>query len=270
VVITAAGQGRRMKSINSELPKELLSILNKPAIQYSIDEAIASGMTEITVVLNKEKQILRRYFEDELFRRKLFPNTAFEINQQISKCNISFAYQEKQKGEMDAISCAEKNVGDNTFAIIYPDDIHYPFSTALKGLKAAFMETGIDTIALSEVNRENATVTGNTGRIDYKIFKGNIFKITKFFPKTLGHFNLGLMEKTFRTCGMMISNSHIFEYIEKFRKDVAGKEYIDFHVRNHMLSICGFMGFQLPGKLFDVGNPQGYMYCINNLNQMKN
>jgi UTP--glucose-1-phosphate uridylyltransferase len=261
VVITAAGRGSRMKSVNSDLPKELLPISDKPAIQYAIDEAVAANMNEIIVVLSGDKRILQRYFEDDEFRKFLFPSTAFEINQQITKCNISFAYQDKPNGEMDAISCAAMYVRDNPFAIIYPDNINYPFCSALSGLRSAFMQTQIDTIGLSEVNQSNAATTGNKGRIEYEEMEASLYRITKFYPKTHGHFQLGPMKSTLRTCGMMISNPHLFEYIEKFRDDMKGKEYIDFDVRQKMLDITSFIGYRLPGVLFDVGNPQGYFNC---------
>lgn len=269
VILTAAGKGSRMKSINSKLPKELLPVAEKPVIQYAIEESIAADMKDITIIINKHKDVLRKYFEDEKFRNSLFPKAAVAINSQIEKCKISFIYQKKQIGEMDAISYAEKYIGDNPFAILYPDDIHYPFGTALSKLKEAFLNIGVDTIALSEVNQENAAVTGNTGRIKYEKISENLYKIFEFFPKTLDQFDLGEMKRTLRTCGMMISKSHLFEYIKKFRCNYDGKEYVDLDVRKKMLITEEIAGYLLPGILFDVGNPQGYLCCKDYLDKKK-
>ena len=147
LLLTAGGRGSRMRAVDPDLPKELLRVRGKPAIQYAIDEGIAAGITEIIIDSSPEKDQLRRYIEDPSYARNLFPTKADDIASSLNRCRFSFVYQESPTGEIDAIRLAEPLIDDGAFAIIYPDDIHFPLGAALlkrrPGSKNLAVRTGI-------------------------------------------------------------------------------------------------------------------------------
>lgn len=264
LLLTAAGRGSRMKAVNPHIPKELLPVHEKPAIQYAIEEGIAADITDIVVVLSPEKDQLRRYIEDPLYRRELFPAKADDITCSLNRCRFSFVYQESPTGEVNAIRLAEPTINSAAFAIIYPDDIHYPFATALPALVKTFAQTGQDVIALSRVTPSSARATGNTGRVSLSQLTNDLYEIIEFHPKTRDrHYQL-VDKSDLRTCGMMVTNSHIFQFIREVAIDETA-EFTDGVLRTHMLKTGRFLGHRLDGTLYDIGTPEGYRFCIENL-----
>lgn len=268
LLITAAGLGSRMKVVNNNLPKELLPILGKPAIQYAIEEGVAAGLTNIIVVINHQKDILRRYIEDINFRNTLFTDNSRGLTNTIEKCSFTFLYQDTVSGEIDAIRLAAPIIGDTPFAIIYPDDILYPFRKALSALCRAYLNTGHNIIGLSQVDSKIAPTVGNTGKVTLTGFKDDLYEILCFHPKGPGTFQLQ-SDSELRTCGIMVSLPNIFSYIDEIEL-APGVEFTDGILRTHMLHRERFIGYRIPGRVYDIGNPTGYHNCIDELFFIKN
>lgn len=248
LIIPSAGLGERMKSVDPDIPKEMLPIGNRPAIQYAVEEGLSAGIKNIVIIINRQKEIIWKYFEDK----------KGEIER---GCSITFLYQKKPMGESDAISLAEDVVGNHATAIIYPDNIYFPAPGALKILKAVFRKYRMDVFALTEVTDENAPGLGNAGRVDLSPFGADVYRIKRFHPKGEGHF-VPRFKGELRACGITISGPHIFEYIRKARDLVREGEFTDMPVRNLMLDEKGLLGCRLPGTVFDIGNPKGYELCL--------
>jgi len=261
LIIPAAGLGKRMKPVNPKMPKEMLPIGNKPAIQYAVEEGLSAGIQNIVIIINRKKEIIRKYFTNRKFRQKFFPSALEDSRKIENEYLITFLYQEDPLGESDAISLAEDVVGNNITAIIYPDNIYLPAPGALKILKAAFLKYGKDIAALTEVRKENVYGFGNSGRVDLSPLEDNIFCIERFLPKGNGHF-VPRFKGELRTCGITISGPHIFEYIKKARELVMDGELTDVPVRSLILKEKGFLGCRLPGIVFDIGHPEGYKLCL--------
>lgn len=264
MVIPAAGLGKRMRCVNPDVPKEMLPVGSKPAIQYAIEEGFSAGIRNIIIIINKEKEVIRRYLEDREYRARLFPLAVERINEIERASNITFLYQERPLGESDAIALTEEIVRDNPFAIIYPDNIYLPSPGALTTLKPIFFEFMKDTIALMMVTDENCKGISNSGRVDVRRIKDNVFEIIRFYPKGDEYFNLRFKEEL-RTCGISISGPHLFEFIKRARETVREGEFTDTPVRMMMLMEMGLIGYRLEGTVFDIGNPEGYRLCLNHL-----
>lgn len=261
LVITAAGLGKRMKSVNSDTPKEMLPLGNKPAIQYAVEEGLSASIKNIVIIINRQKEIITQYFKDRKFRKDLFPLAHEDMERIESECLITFLYQKDPLGESDAISIAEDVVGKHAAAIIYPDNIYFPAPGALKILKTAFIKYGKDVAALMKVTDENVQGLGNSGRVDISSLEAAIYRIERFHPKGEGHF-IPRLKGELRTCGITISGPHIFEYIKRVRDVVRNGEFTDVPVRSLILKERGFLGCRLPGNVFDIGNPKGYELCL--------
>lgn len=261
LIIPAAGLGTRMRSINPDTPKELLPIGNKPAIQYAVEEGISAGVKDIIVIISKQKEMIRRYLEDRKFAKEMFPKASNEIEELAGKCSMTFLYQKKPLGESDAMSYAGNIAGGHSVAVIYPDDIYLPAPGALKILKSVYARYSKDVIGLMEVTEGNAHALSNTGRIDIKPVGEHLYSIVKFHQKIKGRF-IPRFKRELRTCGMSIFGPYLFEYIERARHTVKEEEFTDGPVLKMILKDKEFLGYRLPGNVFDIGNPYGYELCV--------
>ncbi len=127
-VIPAAGFGTRLLPATKAQPKEMLVIVDKPVIQYVVEEAVASGITDILIIISDGKEVLRDHFRpDEALEALLKSKGKSAELEEIVKlnhlCNIQFEYQHEQKGLGHAILCAEKFIGNDPFAVLLGDTI---------------------------------------------------------------------------------------------------------------------------------------------------
>ena len=127
-VIPAAGLGTRVLPISKALPKEMLPIVDKPAIQFIVEEAVRSGIEEILIITNRGKGIIEDHFDHviELEQRLEASGrreTLDELNRITNLANIFFIRQKETKGLGHAVSCAKSFVGDEPFAVLYGDDV---------------------------------------------------------------------------------------------------------------------------------------------------
>jgi len=248
LIIPAAGLGTRMREVNPDLPKEMLPIAHKPAIQYALEEGVSIGIKNIIVVINREKEVLRQYLEDR-YRGS-------------TSISVTFIYQEKPLGESDAIGLAKDMVGNHAVAVMYPDNLYLPAPGALKTLLPVYNKYKKDVVALSQVRPDIALTISNAGRVDITSMNDGLFNIDKFIPKGNGHF-IPRFNDELRACGIYISGPHLFDHIERTRSSVSTGEFTDYPVRISILKERGMVGYFLAGTVFDIGNPKGYELCLN-------
>lgn len=259
LVIPAAGLGTRMQSVDPTIPKELLPLNNKPIIQYTVEEGLDANIRNIIIIINKKKEIIRRYFEDRQFSQTMYPEAGESLDEIRRECSLTFLYQNEPKGESDAIGYTRDIVYGQSVAIMYPDNIYFPAPGALQHLKSIFDEYVEDVVALTEVNEQYSHGFSNSGRVDIKHIQDNVYRMEKIHPKGKGHF-VPRFKGELRTCGISISGLQMFEFIERARAEHEG-EFIDVPVRQLMLKERVILGVKLPGIVFDVGNPNGYKLC---------
>src|SRR5262249_12092150 len=119
-VIPAAGLGRGMSSLTGGASKEMLPLAGRPIIHHVVQEAIDAGIVEICLVINKRKQEIRRYFENDAPEACEARRAVAKLR---SRCDIAFAYQAEPRGVGDAILYAKEFVGDERFALLIPDQL---------------------------------------------------------------------------------------------------------------------------------------------------
>lgn len=262
LVIPAAGLGVRMRKVNPDVPKEMLPVGQKPAIQYAVVEGLSAGIENIVIIINRRKEIIRRFFEDRKFRASTYPRAVQEMDEVDRMCSIHFLYQEQPTGEWDAVNLSRSRVGNSSLAIFFPDNIYLPAPGALAVLKASFEHYDKDVVALIRVHEESAKALGNSGRVNLSSLSGDVFRIERFYPKGEGVFVPRYLEEL-RCCGISVFGPHLFDYIERARALVnEGDEFTDVSVRSLILQEREMLGCCLPGTLFDIGNPAGYSYCL--------
>jgi UTP--glucose-1-phosphate uridylyltransferase len=259
LIVPAAGLGKRMQSVDPNLPKELLPVGPQPAIQYAVDEAISVGIDKIIIIISAQKTSIRRYFEDKAFRNTRFPAVSERMAKIDRTTSISFQYQEEPRGEADAIGLASHIIGPHSVAVFYPDNVYFPAPGALKAVIPVFVQTGKDVIGLKEVG--DAEGLSNSGRVDLVPAGEPVYRITRFYPKGPGSF-VPRFSGELRTCGIALYGAHLFDYIRRARESSEDREITDGSVRSLMIRDMEILGCRLPGRLFDIGNPQGYRDCL--------
>lgn len=242
LVIPAAGLGTRMKLVYPWLPKEMLPLGAHPAMYYALQEARDAQIDHVVVILNRGKQIVRRYLEQQ-------------------DLDITVCYQNALTGEADAIALAEPLVGNQSLAILYPDNIFVPAPGALKVLAKVYAERQSDVVALSMVTEANEFAFSNSGRVDLGTIDEKTFRVLSGLPKGSGHFQRRF-ETECRACGMMVTGPHIFDIIRRARAESGQGEFTDEPIRDLLTRERGLLGIRLPGAVFDIGNPVGYQHCV--------
>jgi UTP--glucose-1-phosphate uridylyltransferase len=261
LVIPAAGLGTRMRAVDPSLPKEMIPVGKRPAIHYSVIEGIAAGIQEIIIIINRDKEVIRSYFENSKFRNRFCSATENDCAGEYNRCSISFLYQKDPLGESDAISLAEGIVGNNAMAVIYPDNIYLPSPGALRTLSSVFRSHGKDICALMKVTDDNIEGISDSGRVDLEVINKNFFRITKVLPKREGIF-IPRFRGELRTCGISMLAPGYFDLLRRARFTAGSGEFTDQSVRELAIKAERLFGYLLPGDVFDIGNPRGYRLCL--------
>ena len=159
-VIPAAGLGTRVLPATKAMPKEMLTIVDKPAIQYIVEEAAASGIEDVLIITNRGKGLLEDHFDraPELEERLAAdPGKAavLEAVRNISRlCNVWYVRQKETKGLGHAVNCARSFVGGEPFAVLYGDDVIIGEDPACAQLIRAYEKYGLGVAGVKEVSAE--------------------------------------------------------------------------------------------------------------------
>ena len=186
-VIPAAGLGTRFLPATKAQPKEMLPIVDKPTLQYIIEEAVASGVEEILIITGRNKKSIEDHFDKsvelELELENKGKTDLLEIVRGISNMvNIHYIRQKEPKGLGDAIYCARYFIGDEPFAIMLGDDMvdNGQGPPCLKQLIDAYEAHNASILGVQEVDKEN---TDKYGIIDGQKLSNNIYKVKALVEK---------------------------------------------------------------------------------------
>ena len=158
-VIPAAGYGTRFLPVTKAIPKEMIPIVDKPVIQYIVEEALQSGIEEILIITGHGKRAIEDHFDTnidlELQLRQQGKDQLLHLVQDISSINVHYIRQKHMRGLGDAIRCAESFIDNEPFAVLLGDDVIYnPEKPALKQMMEAFSRLGATMLGCQEVPQE--------------------------------------------------------------------------------------------------------------------
>lgn len=156
-VIPAAGLGTRMLPIAKSVPKEMLPIVDKPAIQYLVEEAVQSGITDILIITGRGKEAIENHFDysveyEEYLRAKGKDAEREALRAIAGLANISFLRQKEAKGLGHAVLCARAFVGDAPFIVLYGDDVIDARVPTCRAMCELYEEFGLPVVASQEVS----------------------------------------------------------------------------------------------------------------------
>lgn len=265
-VIPAAGWGTRFLPATKAQPKEMLPIVDKPAIQYIIEEAVASGIEDIIFITGRNKKALEDHFdramELEVFlEQKGRRDLAEQIRSISNLADLNYVRQKEAKGLGHAILCARKLIGDEPFAIMLPDDIIANKTPCLKQMMDVHQKSGATVLAIQEV-------------ADKDVSKFGIIKGRPEGDKT--YVVEDLVEKPDRqsapsnlaVIGRYIVSPHVMDLLERTKPGANG----EIQLTDALRGLCRkekMLGFKFEGTRFDVGDKMGFLqanvsFALNN------
>ncbi|WP_061808966.1 UTP--glucose-1-phosphate uridylyltransferase GalU [Rossellomorea vietnamensis] len=258
-IIPAAGLGTRFLPATKAQPKEMLPIVDKPTIQYIIEEAVASGIEDIIIVTGRGKRAIEDHFDksyelEETLAKKEKYDILEEV-QGISKlANIHYIRQKEPLGLGHAISCASRFIGDEPFAVLLGDDIvHSPEKPCLKQLIDVYERYNSSVIGVQEVPKQEVTKYGVISINNHEMDNG-VFHINDLVEKP----KVEDAPSNYAIMGRYVLRPEIFEILEK-QTPGAGNEIQLTDAIKKLNELQMVVGYEFDGVRHDVGDKFGFI-----------
>ena len=256
-VIPAAGLGTRVLPATKAMPKEMLPIVDKPAIQYIVEEAVAAGITDILIITNRGKGVIEDHFDrsQELEETLEKANKTLQLDsiKDIHKlANIQFIRQIETKGLGHAVSKARTFVGDDPFLVLYGDDVILGDIPASKELIDAYGTFGKGVIGIKPVSEE-AIKKYSSMKIE-KI-KDNIYKCTDMVEKPQTKEE---MFSLYSILGRVVLPPEIFDILDHTAPGAGGEIQLTDAMKELAQNV-GMTAVEFSGTRYDMGNKLGFL-----------
>lgn len=255
-VIPAAGLGTRVLPATKSMPKEMIPIVDKPAIQYIVEEAVRSGITDILIITNRGKGLIEDHFDrvpelEAALERSGRDDVLKEITNITHLANIFFVRQKETKGLGHAISKARSFVGNEPFAVLYGDDVIIGEDPACGQLIRAYEETGLGVLGIKKVKEEEIHKYSS---LKVENLHDNVFKCTDMVEKPDKDHVLSL----YSILGRCVLPPEIFDIIDRTKPGVGGEIQLTDAMRELAVT-TGMAAVDFTGKRYDMGNKLGIL-----------
>lgn len=258
-IIPAAGLGTRFLPATKAMPKEMLPIVNKPAIQFIVEEAVASGIEDIIIVTGKNKRAIEDHFDRALGLEQNLEargKTALleAVRHSTNLANIHYIRQQEPKGLGHAIWCARKFIGDEPFAVLLGDDIVEADVPATRQLMDQYEQYHRSIIGVQRVPYE---MTKRYGIIDPLAVDGRLIPVRTFIEKP----PVEEAPSNFAILGRYILEPDVFKALSDQVADDSGEiQLTDAIARlNEQQTVYAY---EFDGRRYDVGEPIGYVETV--------
>ncbi|MDC0702656.1 UTP--glucose-1-phosphate uridylyltransferase GalU [Priestia sp. AB] len=254
-IIPAAGLGTRFLPATKAMPKEMLPIVDKPTIQYIVEEAIDSGIEDIIIVTGKGKRAIEDHFdytpelENNLIEKEKFD--ILEKVRQSSNVDIHYIRQKEPKGLGHAVWCARNFIGNEPFAVLLGDDIVQADTPCLRQLINQYEQTlssviGVQTVADNQTHRY--------GIVDPNGNKDRRYEVSNFVEKPAP----GTAPSNLAIMGRYVFTPEIFKFLEKQEIGAGGEIQLTDAIQN-LNEIQRVFAYDFEGKRYDVGEKLGFI-----------
>lgn len=271
-IIPCAGFGTRFLPVTKVLPKELLPIVDTPALSYIVDEAVASGIEEIVIVISPQKEDIRRLFEPNVALNarleEVDDKESYLLANKSINAKISFVTQKTMNGNANAILLCKKFANGEPVAVLFGDDVMYSGSTTpvTKQLIDAYEKTGGTIVGCQQTPEDVARRCGVM--IVDKPVSDKITRIKGIIEKPQGEIPSKLV-----SLGRFILSPDIFDAIEK-TPETKGEVYLTEAI-NFLAETKGVYACEFEARRYDIGNKEGYLeatieYALRDENLKKN
>jgi len=259
-VIPAAGLGTRFLPATKSQPKEMLPIVDTPAIHYIVEEAVKSGIEDIMIITNANKHSMENYFDINYeleMRLKEAGKTALadEIHQIASLANVVYTRQKEPKGLGHAILCAKSFVGDEPFAVLLGDDLVVPNNKpALLQLIDAYNDTGNSILGVQKVKHSEVDKYGIVSPSKEIISTNKVFKIVDVVEKP----SVDEAPSDYAVLGRYILGPEIFDILAHTQPGHGGEIQLTDAIRK-LLKQKAIYACNFEGERYDIGDKFGYI-----------
>lgn len=254
-IIPAAGLGTRFLPATKAMPKEMLPIVDKPTIQYIVEEAIASGIEDILIVTGKGKRAIEDHFDNSLELEQLLESKGkLDVLDEVKKsANVEIHYirQKEPKGLGHAVWCARKFIGDEPFAVLLGDDIVDAEVPGLKQLMNEYDKLGRSVIGVQTVGENE---THRYGIVDPVVQDGRRYQVNQFVEKPAP----GTAPSNLAIMGRYILTPEIFDILENQETGAGGEIQLTDAIQT--LNEKQFVyAYDFEGTRYDVGEKLGFI-----------
>lgn len=256
-VIPAAGLGTRVLPASKAMPKELIPIVDTPAIQYIVEEAVNAGIEEILIITSRGKSVMEDHFDrsPELELRLLASGKKDVYEQMLrisNMANIQYLRQKETKGLGHAVYCAKSFVGNEPFAVLYGDDVIIGKKPAIGQLCEVYEEFGKGVAGLKQVPSNQIY---RYSSLAVKQERNNIYRISDMIekPKTPEE-----VLSNFSILGRVVLPPSIFDILENLPAGAGGEIQLTDAMKI-LTHTVGMMGIEYEGTRYDMGNKFGIL-----------
>lgn len=263
----AAGYGTRFLPATKSMPKEMMPIVNKPLIEYGVDEAIQAGMTNMAIVTGRGKNSLMDHFDKNYELEHQISGTNKEemlvdIRSLIDSAQFTYIRQREMKGLGHAILTGKQLIGDNPFAVVLADDLCVNETQGvLEQMVKLFKQFRCTIVAVEEVPNDE---THKYGVIAGEHLSDDLIRVTDMVEKP----EQGTAPSNLAIIGRYILTPDIFEHIENTEPGKGGEIQITDAILKQASNGC-VIAYRFKGKRFDCGSVDGYIdatnYCYENI-----
>jgi UTP--glucose-1-phosphate uridylyltransferase len=257
-IIPLAGLGTRLLPLTSVLPKEFLPINGRPGIEYILDECIKSGVKEFIFIISKKKELIKKYFYNDIFYKKLImkKNKDQSLKNEYKKIKkykkmIKFVYQNSPRGTGDAVLKCRKLIKSNFFLMLMPDDLIVK-KNCTSSLIKIHKKYKSSVIASKKVNKKDVS---RWGIFDVKMISKKDFIIKDVVEKP----DIKKAPSNYAIIGRYILPKKIFKVLKKQKPGKNGEIHITDSIRTLIKQKNKFIGHNFAGKYLDCGSMQGYI-----------
>lgn len=258
-VIPVGGLGTRFLPATKAQPKEMLPIVDKPAVQYIVEEAVESGIESILFITGRNKKSIEDHFDksvelEQMLEEKQKVGLLKEVQHISSMANIHYIRQKEPLGLGHAVLCAEQFIGDEPFAVLLGDDIMISEPPALKQMIDAYQQTKQSVIGVKEVANEEVS---KYGIIDPDSKFGRVRSVKDLVEKP----SMKTAPSNIAVMGRYILNPSIFTYLKMIERGVGN----EMQLTDALRLLCKtekLFALELQGKRYDIGNKVGYIKAM--------
>jgi len=257
-VFPVAGLGTRFLPATKSVPKEIMTLVDRPLIQYAIDEARAAGIKEFIFVTSRGKSALEDYFDHapelESALRKKGKTELLEVLKDTNMDSGAIAYirQHKALGLGHAVWCARRLIGNEPFAVMLPDDVIAAEKPCLQQMVEAYQETGGNMVAAMEVPLEKASFYG---MLDVQEDMGSLVRIKGMVEKPKPEES----PSNLAVIGRYILTPQVLNNLNKMKTGAGGEIQLTDAIAQEIDGEDGVFGLRFRGQRFDCGSKAGFL-----------
>ncbi len=257
-IFPVAGMGTRFLPATKSVPKEIMTLVDRPLVQYAIDEARAAGIKEFIFVTSRGKGALEDYFDHAPFlEQELRKKGKTELLATLKATNmesgaIAYIRQHRALGLGHAVWCARRLIANEPFAVILPDDVIAAEKPCLQQMVEAYAETGGNMVAAMEVPPEQAS---SYGVLDVEKDMGSVVSVKGMVEKP----SAGEAPSNLAVIGRYILSPSVLQNLNKMKSGAAGEIQLTDAIAQDIGSDNPVYGYRFRGQRFDCGSKAGFL-----------